>query len=325
MKTRRLGKSGFNVSEIGLGCWQLGGDFGPMGDEDASTILANASRLGVTFWDTADVYGSGLSEHRIGTHYGKPDNLIVATKVGRSPTLYPDKYTKAGVRESLEESAKRLCVETIDLAQLHCVPPEVLKDGEIFAWLEELQTDGLIRHFGASVETIEEAQWCLEHEKLASLQIIFNIFRQDAAEKLFDAAAEKDIGIIVRLPLASGLLSGKFTKDSEFSPSDHRNYNKDGKAFSVGETFNGIPFEKGVELADELRGFLPEGMDMTQFALRWILDHKAVSSIIAGVSRPEQIAVNVEAGDLPELPRSVHETLAEFYQSRVREHIRCQI
>lgn len=325
MKTRRLGKTGFSVSEIGLGCWQLGGDFGPMGDEEASTILANASRLGVTFWDTADVYGSGLSEHRIGTHYGKPEGLIVATKVGRSPTLYPDKYTKAGVRESLEESAKRLCVETIDLAQLHCVPPEILKDGEIFAWMEDLQSDGLIRHFGASVETIEEAHWCLAHDKLASLQIIFNIFRQDAAAQLFDAATEKDVGIIVRLPLASGLLSGKFAKDSEFSPSDHRSYNKDGEAFSVGETFNGIPFEKGVELAEQLRGFLPDGMDMTQFALRWILDHKAVSSIIAGVSRPEQIAVNVEAGDLPELPRSVHEKLAEFYTSEVREHIRSQI
>ncbi|WP_127144973.1 aldo/keto reductase [Pelagibacterium montanilacus] len=322
MKTRRLGKTGLEVSEIGLGCWQLGGDFGPVTDEDASTILANAARLGVTFWDTADVYGGGLSEHRIGTFYGKPAGLVVATKLGRSPALYPDKYTRGGVRESLENSARRLCVETLDLAQLHCVPPAVLKDGEIFTWLEEFKADGLIRNWGASVETIEEALICLEHDGLATLQIIFNLFRQDATEQLFDRAMEKDVGIIVRLPLASGLLSGKFRKDSEFAPSDHRNYNRDGQAFSVGETFSGLPFETGVERAEELRQFMPDGMNMTHFALRWILDHKAVSTVIAGVSRADQIGVNVEAGDLPDLPASVHEKLAAFYRERVRPAVR---
>src|SRR5690554_6344114 len=151
MKTRRLGKTGFEVSEIGLGCWQLGGDFGPVGDEEASTILANAARLGVNFWDTADVYGAGLSEHRIGTFYGQPANLFVATKVGRAGSLYPDKYTKGGVRESLEGSATRLCVDALDLAELHCVPPEILRDGEIFAWLEDFKSEGLIKNWGASV------------------------------------------------------------------------------------------------------------------------------------------------------------------------------
>jgi aryl-alcohol dehydrogenase-like predicted oxidoreductase len=325
MKTRRLGKTGYEVSEIGLGTWQLGGDFGPVGDDEASTILSNASRFGINFWDTADVYGGGISEHRIGTVYGKPDGLIVATKVGRSAALFPDKYTRGGVRESLEESARRLCTDTIDLAQLHCVPREVLEDGEIFSWLEELQDDGLIRHFGASVETVEEGLICLNQPRLASLQIIFNIFRQDAAEKLLPLAKEANVGIIVRLPLASGLLSGKYTKDTEFVPSDHRNYNRDGAAFSVGETFGGIPFEKGVELADELKSFLPEGMDMSQFALRWILDHDAVSSVIAGVSRPEQIGVNAEAGDLPELPAQIHEQLKTFYSEKVRPHIRGEI
>lgn len=325
MKTRRLGKTDFLVSEIGLGTWQLGGDFGPIEDMDASTILANAARLGVNFWDTADVYGNGLSEHRIGTFYGKPDGLVVATKVGRAAALYPDKYTKGGVRESLEESARRLCVESIDLAQLHCVPRAVLEAGEIFGWMEEIKAEGLIKNWGASVETIAEAEICLEHEGLATLQIIFNIFRQDATESLLDKAMERDVGVIVRLPLASGLLSGKYTRDTEFSPTDHRSYNRDGQAFSVGETFGGIPFEVGVELADELRGYVPEGQRMSLFALRWILDHKAVSTIIAGVSRPDQIGVNAEAGDLPELPQSVHEKLKAFYAEKVRPAIRGEV
>lgn len=322
MKLRRLGKTGLQVSEVGLGCWQLGGDFGPLEDNEASTILANAARLGVNFWDTADVYGNGLSEHRVGTFYGKPEDLVVATKVGRSAALYPDKYTKGGIKESLEESARRLLVDTIDLAQLHCVPHEVLQARDIFGWMEEIKSEGLIRNWGASVETIEEAEICLEQDGLATLQIIFNIFRQDAADGLLDRARDKDVGIIVRLPLASGLLSGKYTAETEFSPSDHRSYNRDGQAFSVGETFGGIPFETGVELANELRSHVPEGQSMSLFALRWILDHDAVSTIIAGVSRPNQIGVNAEAGDLPELSEQTHDALAAFYRDRVRPHIR---
>ncbi|WP_404400168.1 aldo/keto reductase [Pelagibacterium halotolerans] len=325
MKMRRLGKTGYEVTEIGLGCWQLGGDFGPMDDEDAGAILANAARLGVTFWDTADVYGGGLSEHRIGTYYGKPDGLVIATKVGRSGALFPDKYTCSGVRECLKESARRLCVETIDLVQLHCVPPEILKDGEIFDWLDDFKSEGLIRHYGASVETIEEAFVCLEHDGLATLQIIFNLFRQDANKELFEAATKKDVGIIVRLPLASGLLSGKFTKETVFQPTDHRNYNRDGTAFSVGETFGGIPFEKGVELAEGLRQFIPGSMSMADFALRWILDHPAVSTVITGVSRPEQISANVEAASVPPLEGEIHAQVAAYYENEVRPHIRGEI
>jgi len=325
MKMRRLGKTGLWVSEIGLGCWQLGGDFGPMEDTEASTILANAARLGINFWDTADVYGNGLSEHRIGTFYGKPEDLVVATKVGRSASLYPDKYTKGGIKDSLEESARRLLVETIDLAQLHCVPREVLEAGEIFTWMNEIQVEGLIRNWGASVETIAEAEICLEQEGLSTLQIIFNIFRQDAADGLLEKARDKDVGIIVRLPLASGLLSGKYSAQTEFSPSDHRSYNREGQAFSVGETFGGIPFEKGVELADQLRGFVPEGQRMSLFALRWILDHDAVSTVITGVSRPEQIGVNAQASDMAELSPRVHAQLSEFYRDTVRRHIRGEV
>lgn len=325
MKTRLLGRTGFAVSEIGLGCWQLGGEFGPVDDGEASSILANAARLGINFWDTADVYGNGLSEHRIGTFFGKPDDLVVATKVGRSSALYPDKYTLAGVRESLEESARRLGVETIDLAQLHCVPRAVLEEGEIFGWMDAIRDEGLIRNWGASVETLAEAELCLARDGLATLQIIFNIFRQDAARSLLERAKAADVGVIVRLPLASGLLSGKFTARTEFAPTDHRSFNRDGEAFSVGETFGGVPFEKGVELADALEAYVPADMAMSQFALRWILDHDAVSSVIAGVSRPEQVGINAEASGLPPLSQQTHEDLARFYADRVRPHIRGEV
>lgn len=325
MNTRQLGKTGYRVSEIGLGCWQLGGDFGPVADRDAETILTDAARLGVSFWDTADVYGSGLSEQRVGSALREHEGLVVATKVGRSPQLYPDKYTRRGVRESLEASAQRLGVETIDLAQLHCVPPAVLEDGEIFTWLDDLKSEGVIRHYGASVETIEEAFLCLKHDNLASLQIIFNLFRQDAKSRLLDAARQKDVGIIVRLPLASGLLSGKFTRETRFAASDHRNYNRNGEAFSVGETFGGIPFEQGVELIEGLRELIPGPMDMVHFALRWILDHEAVSTIIAGVSKPGQISANVEATSLPSLDPAIHEKVFGYYQDAVRPFIRGEI
>src|SRR5690606_16866091 len=312
MKTRRLGKTGYEVSEIGLGCWQLGGDFGPVGDEEAAAILDAANAAGITFWDTADVYGSGLSESRIGNH-AKDPAVKVATKLGRSGTLFPNKYTREGVRESLLGSARRLGVETLDLAQLHCVPTEVLREGAIFGWMDELKAEGLVRHWGASVETIEEGMICLEQPGCATLQIIFNIFRQDAAAKLLPKAAEKDVGIIVRLPLASGLLSGKYDKNTNFDPSDHRTYNRDGQAFSVGETFSGIRFENGVELVAELRGLAPEGVPLSQFALRWILDHPQVSTVIAGVSKPEQIADNVAATERKNLFPALMTQLGEWY------------
>jgi aryl-alcohol dehydrogenase-like predicted oxidoreductase len=324
MKQRRLGKTGYQVSEIGLGCWQLGGDFGPVGDETANAILDAANGQGVTFWDTADVYGGGLSESLIGNH-AKGPGVKVATKLGRSGALYPDRYSREGVRASLLASAKRLGVETLDLAQLHCVPKAVLADGAIFEWMDEFTEEGLVRYYGASVETIEEGLICLEHPGVASLQIIFNIFRQDAARDLLPKAAEKDVGIIVRLPLASGLLSGKFDKNTRFDPSDHRNYNRDGAAFSVGETFAGIPFERGVELVQELKGLAPEGVPLAQVALRWILDHPQVSTIIAGVSKPEQLADNVAASERGSLFPALMGRLGEWYEKSVKPEIRGEV
>lgn len=321
MKTRRLGKTGFEVSEIGLGCWQLGGDFGPVGDDTAGAILDAANEAGVTFWDTADVYGGGLSESRIGAH-AKSAGVHVATKLGRGGGLFPDNYSLEGIRTSLTGSAQRLGVSTIDLAQLHCVPTAVLRDGRIFGWMEQLKAEGLVRHWGASVETIEEGLICLEQPGCATLQIIFNLFRQDAAKELLPRAAERDVGIIVRLPLASGLLSGKYDKATRFDASDHRTYNADGQAFSVGETFSGIPFERGVELVGELRGLAPENMPMSQFALRWILDHPQVSTIIAGVSKPEQMADNVAASEQKSLFPALMTQLGDWYEKAVKPEIR---
>ena len=321
MKTRRLGKTGYDVSEIGLGCWQLGEAFGPVDDAAAEQILDAADAAGVSFWDTADVYGGGQSERRIGAH-AKGGNVKVVTKLGRSGELFPDKYTKEGVRASLVGSAERLGVSSLDLAQLHCVPPAVLQDGAIFGWMDELQAEGLVKHWGASVETIEEGLLCLEQPGCATLQIIFNLFRQDAAKTLLPKAAEKDVGIIVRLPLASGLLSGKYDKDTRFDATDHRNFNRDGAAFSVGETFSGIPFERGVELVAELRGLAPEAMPMSQFALRWILDHPEVSTIIAGVSKPSQLADNVAASEQKSLFPALMGQLSHWYESDVKPAIR---
>jgi len=322
MQHRRLGKTGYQVSEIGLGCWQLGGDFGSLDDAAAEAILDKALALGVDFWDTADVYGAGLSESRVGRKLLTNPHVHVATKVGRNGSLFPDKYTRAGIKESLSGSAKRLGVETIDLAQLHCVPRAVLEDGAIFGWLDDLVQEGLIRFYGASVETVAEGLLCLEHPNLATLQIIFNLFRQDAAAELLPRAQAADVGIIVRLPLASGLLSGKFGKGQRFAPEDHRNYNRDGAAFSVGETFSGIPFETGVELVQQLEKRNATGWPLSQLALRWLLDHPAVSSIIAGVTKPYQLDDNVAAADRPALPETLSADLAAFYASQVRPTVR---
>lgn len=323
MKLRTLGKSGLSVSEVGLGAWQLGGDFGPVEDDRANDILVAADDAGITFWDTADVYGAGLSESRIGAHLAKrPAERVVVTKVGRNEDLYPTGYTKLKMQDSLGASAKRLGVETIDLAQLHCVPTDVLLSGDLFAWLEDFQDDGLIKHFGTSVETMEEALFSLTHPKLTSIQTIFNIFRQDQITELFPAAIDADVGIIVRLPLASGVLSGKMTADHQFASTDHRNYNADGAAFSVGETFSGVPFETAVGFAESIEKYVPSGATMAQMAIRWCLDHEAVSTVIAGASKPQQVVDNAAASNMDPLSEETHAELSSFYFETVKPTIR---
>ena len=323
MKTRLFNKTGINVSEIGHGCWQLGGsDWGNLDEKQCFEILSVAVESGVNFFDTADVYGGGRSEEIIGKFLkGRGDGIFVATKLGRAG-LYPDKYTEAGLREATEASLKRLGVETLDLTQLHCVPTEVLRKGEVFEWLRKLHSEGKIRHFGASVESMEEALICLEQPGLTSLQIIFNVFRQKPIAALFPKAVEKNVGIIVRLPLASGVLSGKMTKGTKFPENDHRNYNRDGRYFNVGETFAGLPYEKAVELADGLKPLVPEGMTLAQMAQRWILDHEAVSVVITGASSAGQVKANAAVSELPGLDASLHGKLGDFYEQQVRQHIR---
>jgi aryl-alcohol dehydrogenase-like predicted oxidoreductase len=323
MKQRSLGNTGINISEVGLGCWQFGGDFGPIADETAFNVMQAAVDNGIRFFDTADVYGAGRSESLIGEFLrGCREPVFVATKFGRLPGVYPDGYSEDALRRAVDAALKRLNVDALDLLQLHCVPIEILRQGRVFDWLRRVQEEGLIRHFGASVETDEQAMLCLEQEGMVSLQIIFNIFRQKPLERLLPAARARGVGIIVRLPLASGLLSGRYTRDTRFAETDHRNYNRDGKAFSVGETFAGLPLEKGVALTDELKRYVPDNMTMAQMALRWILDHDAVSTIIPGASSPEQAKANTVAAGLPPLPEDLHATFARFYKEQVAPHIR---
>ena len=326
LKTRLLGKSGIRVSEIGLGCWQLGGDFGPMDDDRARRILKAAQENGINFWDTADVYGSGLSERRIAEFVKQSGaDPVITTKVGRDAALYPAGYTKRKVRASIEGSAGRLNVESVDLVQLHCVPPEILKAGDIFAWMEEFQEQGLIKAFGASVETIDEAKLAMRCPSLTSLQVIFNVFRQNAISELFPLAEANNVGIIVRLPLASGVLSGRMTRDRKFAESDHRHYNRHGEAFSQGETFSGIPFEMALEFVENMKPWLPAGMTMAQMAMRWILDQPVVSTVIAGASRPEQVVENASASRLKPLSGALHKKLEDLYRREIEPAIRVPI
>lgn len=325
MKTRKLGSNGFNVSEVGLGCWQLGADWGQdMSKEAAFNILNEAVENGIDFFDTADVYGNGKSESLIGEFLKTCNTPIrVATKFGRAGNAYPDKYTKEVLKQTVEGSLERLGVDSLDLLQLHCIPTAYLRDGSVFNWLRELKQEGLIKHFGASVETVEEGLICMEQEGLLSLQVIFNIFRQKLVNELFPKAEEKGVGIIVRLPLASGLLSGKFDVNTTFPSDDHRNYNRNGDAFNVGETFAGLPFDKGLELVEQIKNrLLPSHLTMVQLALRWILDHKAVSTIIPGASSPRQVISNAEVSNLPSLSPQVYAGLMELYNTEVHHYIR---
>lgn len=325
MKTRKLGANGFNVSEVGLGCWQLGANWGiDISKEAAFAILDEAVKNNITFFDTADVYGDGKSETLIGEFLKTCSAPIrVATKFGRAGNAYPDKYTKDILRQTVEGSLKRLGVDSLDLLQLHCIPTQYLKDGDVFDWLRDLKGEGLIKHFGASVETVEEGLICMEQEGLLSLQVIFNIFRQKLVDELLPQAEEKGVGIIVRLPLASGLLSGKFSSNTTFAGDDHRNFNRNGEAFNVGETFAGLPFEKGLELVEKIKNnILPSNLTMVQLALRWILDHKAVSTIIPGASSPKQVISNAEASNLQELSPEIHQALIALYKAEVHNHIR---
>ena len=324
MKTRIFGRTNRAVGEVGLGTWQLGAGWGNVTESAALATLHAAYDAGTTFFDTADVYGMGRSETLIGRFLKETRAPIyVATKFGRfSPPGWPVNFTREAVRQHTEASLRRLGVETVDLTQLHCLPLEVMRRGEIFEWLRELKREGKIRDFGASVESMEEALCCLRHEGVAALQIIFHIFRQKPIGTLFAEAVRTNTALIVRLPLASGLLGGKMTVATAFGPDDHRNFNRDGQQFNVGETFAGLPFEKGVELADAVRRLAPAGLNMAEMALRWCLDFDAVTVVIPGAKNPEQARANALAADRAPLSRELHAQLADFYAREVAAHIR---
>jgi len=316
--------AGRDVSEIGLGCWQIGADWGHVDHETALNVIATAHASGITMFDTADIYGDGRSERLLAEFLPTVDSpVFVATKLGRSASPgWPRNFTGSVMRGHVEGSLARLGIDRIDLLQLHCVPTEVLRDGAIFDHLRALQDAGLIAAFGASVETMEQARLCLVQDGLASLQLIFNLLRHDPRDQIFELAASREVGLIVRLPLASGLLSGRYKPDTTFAADDHRNFNRDGEAFSVGETFSGLPFDRGLEIIEDLRPLVPEAMSMAQFAQRWILDHPAVSTVITGASRPDQARRNAEVSALPKLDDALHAELASIYHSSIRPHVR---
>lgn len=316
----------YRISEIGLGTWQLGStDWGVVDDEKAFAILQAFVEAGGNFIDTADVYGMGISEKVIGRFLKTTDKeLYVATKLGRrhdGGNGWPQNFSYESMRKQVESSLDHLQVSGAFLEQLHCIPTEEMRKGDVFNHLRKLQSEGLIQHFGASVETSEEALLCLEQEGLASLQIIFNLFRQHVADEVFAKAKEKGVALIVRVPLASGLLTGKFNEQTTFATNDHRNYNANGEAFNTGETFSGVEFGQGVKLSKTIASLLPDGRT-AQWALRWILDHPEVTTVIPGASSVEQVKSNAAASDLPPLSKDVQQQLRTLYDEEIRPVIR---
>ena len=322
MKYRPLGKTGREVSEIGFGAWAIGADWGEeVSKTDAIDALNAAFETGVNFIDTADVYGAGRSEEIVGEAI-KGREIFVATKMGRFGD-WTD--SEDSIARAAEASCKRLGVDALDLVQLHCIPTETLKAGRAFAHLESLKKKGLIRDYGVSVETIDEGRFCIQESGVAALQVIFNIFRQRVIHELLPEAERAGVGIIARVPLASGLLSGKYSSGHQFAESDHRRFNADGQCFNVGETFAGVPFEDGVRFAAEIGDYLEKDECQgtpAQLALRWILDFPQISTVIPGAKSVSQARENSVPSDLPPLSKSTHASLAELYSSSIGQRVR---
>jgi aryl-alcohol dehydrogenase-like predicted oxidoreductase len=319
MRTRTFGPTGRTVSEIGFGAWQIGADWGDVDEDDAMRTLHAAADAGVTFFDTADVYGDGRSERLVGRLLRERagEDLFVATKMGRREAQVVENYSPENFRAWNDRSRENLGLDTLPLVQLHCPPTDLYYAPEVFEDLETMVEEGRIARYGVSVERVEEALKAIEYPNVASVQIIFNPFRQRPAGVFFEQAAAKEVGVIVRVPLASGLLSGKYTRDTTFGEDDHRSFNRSGEVFDVGETFAGVPFEVGLDAVEELRPLVPEGATLAQLALRWILMHDAVSVIIPGARNPEQAQGNVAAAELAPLPDTTMERIATVYRERI--------
>jgi aryl-alcohol dehydrogenase-like predicted oxidoreductase len=323
VKYRQLGRTGMNVSEISFGAWAIGASWGKVDDKESLAALHKAVDWGVNFIDTADVYGMGRSEKLIARLLKeRKETIYVATKAGRKLDPHvADKYTPQNIRRFVDDSLKNLELQTLDLLQLHCPPTAVYYTPELFYALDEMVKSGKLRNYGVSVEKVEEALKAIEFPGVKTVQLIFNMFRQRPAELFFREARARRIGVLARVPLASGLLTGRMSRTSRFARDDHRNYNRKGQMFDRGETFAGVDFEKGLRAVEELKRILPKGISMTQFALRWILMHEAVSCAIPGAKRPEQVEDNCAASDLPRLSGKLMRQVQEIYEKYIREDV----
>ena len=323
MKYRELGRTGWNVSAVSLGCWAMGGSWGPVDDDESLATLHRAAELGVNFFDTSDRYGDGRSERLLARfrreHGGE---VFIATKIGRRLNPHvAEGYTLDNLTAFVERCLVNLETDALDLVQLHCPPTEVYSMPETFGALDELVNAGKIRHYGVSVEKIDEALKAIEYPNVQSVQIIFNLLRHRPAEFFFEQARQRGVGILARVPLASGLLTGKLTSDSTFSADDHRAYNREGASFDRGETFSGVDFELGLQTVEELRQLCPPGMTLVQFALRWILMFDQVTCAIPGAKRPEQAEENFSAADLPALSDETMAAVSSIYDRLIRSPV----
>lgn len=323
MKYRELGRTGWKVSEVSFGAWAIGGAWGAVDDSESIAALHKAIDLGVNFIDTADVYGDGRSEQLIAQVLkDRREEVIVATKAGRRLDPHvADGYNAANLTRFIERSLKNLNTDRLDLVQLHCPPTEVYYRPEVFGALDDLAMAGKIHFYGVSVEKVEEALKAIEYPNVQSVQIIFNMFRHRPAELFFREAQARKVGILARVPLASGLLTGKMTPQTTFEQDDHRNFNRHGESFDMGETFSGVDYETGLKAVDELRSLVPANATMAQLALRWILMFEAVSCVIPGAKRPSQAEDNVRASELPRLSVASMEKIRAIYGQHIREQV----
>ena len=324
MDITELGRTGRQVGVIGLGCWQIGADWGAVSEDDALATLAAAVDAGVTFLDTADVYGDGRSEALIGRFIreSRPRGVTVATKMGRRANPHEAAaYNADAFRDWTDRSRTNLGVDTLDLVQLHCPPTSVYGDDAVFDVLDEMVDEGRMSAYGVSVETCEEALTAIARPNVATVQIILNAFRRKPLEQVLPAALEAGVGIIARVPLASGLLTGKYDESTTFAADDHRSYNRSGEAFDVGETFSGVPYDVGLAAAREVSALAPSDLTTAQLALRWIVDQPGVSAVIPGARTPEQARANAVAGTIDPLPPATLAALERIYDERVREHV----
>lgn len=324
MQYRTLGRTGLRVSEVGFGAWAIGGTWGEVTESDAMASLSEALDRGITFFDTADVYGDGRSERLIAKlRRERPEaEMVVATKAGRrlSPHV-SDGYNARNLGAFIDRSRENLEMDALDLLQLHCPPTDAYYLPGVFDAMDELVESGKVRHYGVSVEKVEEALKAIEYPNVETVQIIFNILRHRPARLFFREAVARNVGVIARVPLASGVLTGKMSAESSFAQDDHRAFNRDGEAFDVGETFSGVPFEVALEAMEAIRPLVPEGVTPAQFALRWILDHDAVSSVIPGGKNPRQVADNAAASDMDRLDDATMDRIAEIYEEYAAPHV----